>query len=136
MVRRIYEGSVSVASLDYVHTVQDKKTGEYMQAPIAGLDDHIAIAATLAFTLDYPFESPYHGTLAAGAGTTLRQIFDAVRAAYRLIYRGTTPQDLPLVDNKLVDGQYGRAFHVIEDLVIESIDIDEVSARLEIFIGS
>ena len=52
------------------------------------------------------------------------------------MYRGATPQDLPNLENKLVDGDYGRAFHVIEDLVIESIEIDEEAAELIIGIGS
>ncbi len=136
MASSIYEGSVSVARADYSHTVHDNETDKYVELPIDGLDDRVATIATLSFTLDYPFDSPFHGTVVTDAGPTLRQIIEAVRAAYRTMYRGTVAQDLPLAGNKLVTGEYGRAFHVIEDLVIESIDIDEAAARLEIGIGS
>jgi hypothetical protein len=59
-----------------------------------------------------------------------------VRAAYQTMYRGVTIEDVPNLDNKRVRGDYGEALHVIEDLVIETISIDDATGALDISIGS
>jgi hypothetical protein len=51
------------------------------------------------------------------------------------MYEGTTQRDIPKMVNKDVTGPYGRAFHVIRDLVIESIDLCD-DTWLDISIGS
>ncbi|MBP6633603.1 MAG: hypothetical protein KBG28_01125 [Kofleriaceae bacterium] len=135
-MRTLYEGNVSVAASDYTHSQFDQDSEESTEAPIEGLDDRVCALSRLTFTLDYPFDRPYHGEIITDAGPSLRQIIDAIRQAYRTIYRGASQQDIPNLENKLVDGDYGRAFHVIDDLVIESIHLDEETAQLDIGIGS
>lgn len=127
-MRTLYEGSLSVADADYI----DPDT----EAEIENLDKRVTKQPIVGFTLDYPFEKPYEGKIVTDAGATLRQIIDAIRGAYRTMYRGTTVEDIPNLENKRVTGEYGQALHVIEDLVIESIEIDEKTGQLEIFIGS
>lgn len=134
--RTIYEGSVSVADSAYTHTVFDERTDDYVEAPIEGLDERVSTLSRIAFTLDYPFDKPYHGEIISDAGPTLRQIIDGIRKGFRAMYRGASEQDIPNLVNKLVDGDYGRACHVIEDLVIEAIELDEAAASLDIGIGS
>lgn len=88
------------------------------------------------FVLDYPFTTPYQGELVTDAGPSLRQIIDAIRAAYQIMYRGVTIEDVPNLDNKRVRGDFGEAMHVIEDLVIETISIADDTGALDIYIGS
>ena len=130
--RTVYEGSIAVAAADYVHPSDDGDD----DVAIDGLDELVTRAPVLRFTLDYPFEQPYEGTVVGDAGVTLREIIDAVRAGFRRMYRGAVEEDIPDLDNKHVVGDYGQAYHVIDDLVIEQIDLDEDDARLEIAIGS
>ena len=136
MPQTIYEGSVSVAESAYTHPVFNEETDDYVEVPIEGLDERVSTLSRLAFTLDYPFDKPYHGEIVSDAGPTLRQIIDGIRKGFRTMYRGATAQDIPNLANKLVDGDYGRAYHAIEDLVIEAIDLDEETASLDIGIGS
>ena len=130
-MRIVYEGSIAVARDDYLHPDED---GERVE--VEGLDQRVTETPILRFTLDYPFERPYEGSVVSDAGPTLRQIIDAIRVAYRTIYRGTTAEEIPNLDNMHVQGDFGEAFHVIDDLVIERISIDESAGRLDIFIGS
>jgi hypothetical protein len=51
------------------------------------------------------------------------------------MYEGTTQRDIPNMSNKDVTGPYGRASHVIGDLVIEHIDLCD-GRWLDISIGS
>ena len=126
-VRQLYEGSLPVDSDHYV---------DHDEVEVVGLDEVVTPLTMLQFTLDYPFEKPFTGEVRSDAGTTLRQIIDAVRAGYRAVYTGSTSQDHPKLDNKIVDGDYGRGFHEIGDLVIESIGIDDDDGVLDIGIGS
>lgn len=66
---------------------------------------------------------------------TLRRIIDAIRAGFRKMYEGAEVRDIPGMMNKDVRGAYGNAFHVIGDLVVESIELCD-GDRLEISIGS
>jgi len=132
--RTIYDGSIQVSGSDYTHTVE--QGDDYVEAPIEDLDKPVTRRAVLTFTLDYPFERALDGEVRTDGGATLRQIIDAVRATYRTMYQGTTVEDIANLDNKRVRGAYGEAFHVIEDLVIEGIELDDDTGRLEIVIGS
>ncbi len=125
--RQLYEGSLAVDGDDYVDDTE-------LELP--GLDDIVTPLSLLQFQLDYPFEKPFNGEVRSEAGTTLRQIIDAIRAGYRAVYSGSTSQDHPNLDNKIVDGDYGRGFHEIGDLVIEGIAIDDDTGVLDVSIGS
>ncbi len=121
MIRVLYQGSIPVAGNDL---------------DIADPDQRVTRHPILRFRLDYPFERPYDGEVISDAGASLRQIVDAIHAAYRRIYRGTSCEQHPRLDNKRVRGDHGEALHVIEDLVIEQIAVDDETGVLEIFIGS
>ncbi len=133
--RQLYEGSLPVDADDYLHDVFDDG-GLDSQVEVPGLDDIVTPLTVLQFQLDYPFEKPFTGEVRSDGGTTLRQIIDAIRAGFRAMYIGTTSQDIENLDNKLVDGDYGRGVHLIGDLVIENIDIDDDAGILGISIGS
>src|SRR6266568_6923958 len=113
--RLIYEGSIKVDDLDYAHYVE--RDGDYVRVEIDGLDDIVTRAPRLRFTLDYPFEKPCEGTVVGDAGVTLRQIIAAIRTCFRAMYRGAVHEPIPNLHNQRVDGDYGRAFHAIGDLV-------------------
>lgn len=132
--RVIYEGSLTVSGDDYTQTVE--RRGAYVEAEIEDLDKRIAPNPHLRFTLDYPFSKPYQGTVVTDAGASLRQIIDAIRHGFRVMYRGAAHEEIPKLDNQRVDGDYGRAYHAIEDLVIERIDLDEETGELDVEIGS
>ena len=121
-MREIFDGSLEVNGDGY-EDVED-------------LDERVSTAPILRFTLDYPFEREYHGQVITDAGASLRQIIDAIRAGFRTMYRGTTTEDIPNLDNKRVRGDFGQAYHVIGDLVIEAISIDDETGTLDISIGS
>lgn len=133
-MRTIFEGQLAVSSSDYTH--QDEEAGDAVDIEIDDLDTRVTSHAALSFTLDYPFEQPYHGEVRADGGATLRQVIDAIRTAYRELYRNTTVEPIPDLDNMRVRGPYGQALHVIDDLVIESIELDDETGRLEVCIGS
>lgn len=120
--RTVFEGEIAVSGEDY--------------AGLENLDERVTTRAHLRFTLDYPFENPHDGEVRTDGGASLRHIIDAIRSAYRTIYSGTTSEPMEHLDNKRVRGAYGEAFHTIDDLVIESIELDDETGRLEIFIGS
>lgn len=127
----VYEGSIAVNASDYIHPVE--RGDDLVDRPIEGLDRIVSKAPRVEFVLDYPFEKPFRGVVTGEI--TLRRTIDAVRAGFRTMYEGTTQRDIPGMYNKDVTGPYGRAFHVIDDLVIEGIDLcgDDVFA---ISIGS
>ncbi|MCE9579711.1 MAG: hypothetical protein K8W52_41720 [Deltaproteobacteria bacterium] len=120
----IFDGSLDVGAADYA-----SPDG----AMIAGLDDTVSKAPRLDFTLDYPFDKPFTGSVAGAI--TLRRIIDEVRGGFRHMYAGTSQRAVPGMYNKDVRGTYGRAFHVIGDLVIEHIDLCG-DRWLELTIGS
>ena len=132
--RTIYEGSISVAEAGYEHTAY--RDGDYVEEPIAGLDERITLRNRLEFTLDYPFERPCRRVLITDAGATLRNVVDAIREGFRVMYRGASHEPIPNLENVHVHGDYGHAFHAIGDLVIERIDLDEASGELDVQIGS
>lgn len=128
----VFEGSIEVDATTYVHPVAHGDT--YTDEPIPNLDREISKAPRIEFTLDYPFEKPFTSSITGGL--TLRRIIDAVRAGFRHMYEGSTQRDIaPKLENKDVRGEYGRAFHVIGDLVIEHIDLCD-DRWLDISIGS
>ena len=133
-MREIYDGSITVNADGYTHTVE--RGDDWVEVEIEGLDERITRNAILTFELDYPFEKPYEGTIGTDAGARLRQIIDAIRAAYRTMYRGASIEDSPNLVNKRVQGDYGEAIHAIDDLVIEGIAVDDETGELEIIIGS
>jgi hypothetical protein len=129
--KRLYAGSISVDSRAYVHSVRHGDT--YADEAIPGLDRVVSRSSELRFTLDYPFERQFSGVVTGEL--TLRRIIDAVRAGFRTMYQGTTEHEIPGLMNKDVRGPYGKAFHVISDLVIEEIQLCD-GMTLEIMIGS
>jgi hypothetical protein len=133
-LREIYEGSIHVSREDYV---QVEMTDEDLEeVPIPDLDAYVTRKTKLTFTLEYPFERPFHGVVVGNDGITLRMIIDAVRAGFRTMYRGTSVTDIPNLHNKLVDGAYGRACHVIDDLVIALVTLDDERGELDVEIDS
>jgi hypothetical protein len=127
----LYEGSLDVDASNYVQPIA--RGDAWVDAPIPNLDRVVSTAPRIDFTLDYPFEKPFAGSITGNI--TLHRIIDAVRAGFRHMYEGTTQRDIPNMENKDVTGPYGRAFHVIGDLVIERIDLCD-GGRLDISIGS
>ena len=127
----IYDGDIAIDAHNYVQTVM--RGSDEVEEAIPRLDDVVSKAPRIEFTLDYPFEKPFTGSVAGDI--TLRRIVDAVRAGFRHMYEGTTQRDIPKMYNKDVSGPYGRAFHVIGDLVIERIDLCD-DRWLDISIGS
>ncbi len=127
----IYSGSINIDAHDYVQSVVhgDADVAE----PIPDLDRVVSTAPSVDFTLDYPFEKPFRGSVTGQL--TLRRIIDAVRGGFRHMYEGATVRDIPKMYNKDVTGPYGRAFHVIGDLVIEQIDLCN-GQWLDLTIGS
>lgn len=115
----VYDGSVTVNGSDYLHAVA--RGEDYVDETIAGLDRVLTKSTRVRFTLDYPFERPFDGVVMGEI--TLRRTIDAIRSGFRQMYKGTTQSDIPGMHNKDVAGPYGRAFHVIGDLVIERIDL-------------
>jgi hypothetical protein len=115
----VYEGSIQVARSDYLHPVA--RGQDFVDEPIDGLDRVLSKSTRVRFTLDYPFERPFAGVVTGDI--SLRRTIDAIRAGFRTMYEGTTQRDIPGMHNKDVSGPYGRAFHVIDDLVIEGIDL-------------
>jgi hypothetical protein len=113
----IFEGSITVNSSDYRHSVA--RGDDFVDEPIDGLNIALSKSAQVRFTLDYPFERPFAGVVTGDI--TLRRTIDAIRAGFRQMYQGTTQRDIPGTYNKDVTGPYGRAFHVIDDLVIQRI---------------
>jgi len=130
----VYEGSIPVADTAYRHT--DLVDDVYAEVDIPGLDAVVSRAPSLTFTLDYPFDQPFHGRVTGVQGITLRHIIDAVRDAYRHMYEATSVEDIAHLANKAVTGKYGTAVHVIDDLVIERIVLDHRQNTLAIDIGS
>ena len=127
----VYDGSIAVNSSDYVQPVAHGD--DFVDETIEGLDRIVTTSTRVRFTLDYPFERPFTGVIEGEI--TLRRTIDAIRAGFRKMYERTTERDIPGMHNKNVTGPYGQAFHAIEDLVIERIDVcaDE---SLSIAIGS
>jgi hypothetical protein len=133
--RDIYSCCISVEASDFTHPVP--VGDDYEDREIEGLDDLVSTAAELRFTLDYPFDAPYEGRVQAyGDGITLRQVIIAIRQGFRVMYAGASAEDIPGLANKKVEGTYGRAFHVIGDLVIESLAVSDESGTLDVGIGS
>jgi hypothetical protein len=127
----LYEGSIAVNARDYLHPVE--RGDDFIDEPIPALDRVVIASSRVEFTLDYPFEKPFSGVVTGQI--TLRRIIDGIRAGFRTMYEGTTQRDIPGMMNKDVTGRYGRAFHVIDDLVIEGIDFC-ADGSLSISIGS
>ena len=134
MARTLYSGDIAVAASDHRESVL--RDGDCVKVDIEGLDALVTRRTHLGFTLDYPFERSYEGRVIGDGGITLRQIIDAVRHGFRIMYRAASHAPIPNMHNQIVDGDYGRAFHAIEDLAIESIHLDDESGVLEIGIGS
>jgi len=114
--RTVYDGSIDVAANDYTHLVQ--RGDDYVSVPVENLDKVFSTSADVRFTLDYPFEKPFAGTVKGQL--TRRNIIDAIRRGFRTMYEGTSVQDIPGMYNKDVRGPYGRSFHAIDDLVIRT----------------
>ncbi len=116
----MHSGSIQVDANDY--------------GDASGLDRvHSSKAEKVSFTLDYPFEKPFAGTVTAPI--TLRRSVDAIRAGFRKMYDGAAIRDIPGMHNKEVTGPYGQSFHAIGDLVIEGVELCD-DGRLQIAIGS
>jgi hypothetical protein len=133
-MRLLHDGEIAVSDAGYTTSVE--QDDDYVDVEIEGLDERVTSLPVLTFKLDYPFETVYEGKVITDAGASLRQIIDAIRDGFRIMYRGAVSEDTALPGNKRVQGDYGQAFHVIDDLVIESIAIDDETGELDISIGS
>jgi len=132
-----YDGSIEVASDDYLERRVNEEGDDVEGLPIEGLDAVIIEMPYVDFTLEYPFTRPYDGVVDGGPdGITLRQIIDAVRRGSREMYRAAAHQPIARLMNPRVEGRYGTAFHAIDDLVIEGIVLHEEEGRVELLIGS
>lgn len=132
--RTLFEGAIEISRTDYTTSIE--QGDDVVDVAIEGVEERVTSLPILHFTLDYPFERPYQGEVITDAGASLRNIIDAVRAAYRQMYRGASIEPIANLANKRVCGAYGEAVHVIEDLVIESIALEDETGQLDIFIGS
>ncbi|MBZ0232409.1 MAG: hypothetical protein K8M05_08655 [Deltaproteobacteria bacterium] len=132
--RLIFDGQIAVADAEYIHGIEVE--GDDVETELDDLDERVTDRPALQLTLDYPFEKPFHGEVRGEDGVTLRQIIDAIRAAYRTMYEGAVAEPMADLDNMRVRGPYGEALHVIDDLVIESIVLDDEGGRLQVFVGS
>jgi hypothetical protein len=135
MVERVlYRGGLPVAASDYRHLV---RVGDrHREVEIDAMDDVVTHAPSVTFTIDYPFDDWFEGSIDGANGITLREIIGAVRAAVRSMYDTAVVEDMPRLANKKVTGRYGRALHDIEDLMIESISLDEEGRHISLGIGS
>jgi hypothetical protein len=96
----ILEHPLRVDTTDYMH----------LDAPIADLDEIVTDKTELQFTLLYPFEKPFTGTIKTVAGPTRRQVIDALRTGFRTMYAA--------------GGAYGRAHQELNHLFIDRIELD------------
>ncbi len=96
----ILEVPLRVDSADFVH----------LDVPLTELDEVITDEPELKFTLLYPFDKPYAGTIQTGGGATRRQILDAIRAGFRTMYEG---------------GAYGRAHQEIDHMFIDRVELTD-----------
>jgi hypothetical protein len=127
----ISDGLIQVNANDYVQPVE--RGSDFVNEPIPHLDVVVSKQQRIAFTLDYPFERQFEGSVTGDI--TLRRIIDAVRTGFRHMYEGASARKIPNMENVDVTGPYGRAVHGIGDLVIEHIDLCD-DRRLDISIGS
>jgi hypothetical protein len=127
----VYAGSIAVNARDYVHAVE--RGSDYVDEAVSDLDKVLTKSKRIRFTLDYPFEKPFAGSV--DGQITLRRTIDAIRSGFRTMYEGSTEREIPKMMNKDVSGNYGHAFHAIDDLVIERIDLC-ADDSLAISIGS
>jgi hypothetical protein len=134
--RLLYEGSITVSSTDYIHPVYDEAGGDYEEVAIEGLDELVTRRSEITFALDYPFEHTYEAKIVGDNGVTLRQIIDAIRHGFRVMYRGAAHEPIAGMINQRVYGDYGQAMHAIDDLVIEVLELDEATGVLDVGIGS
>jgi hypothetical protein len=108
----ILEVPLRVDTADFVH----------LDAPLTGLDEVVTDEAELKFTLLYPFEKPYAGTIQTGGGASRRQILEAIRAGFRTMYAGTTNEG----------GAYGRAHQELDHLFIDRVELDDGVLAIEV----
>lgn len=138
--RTIFEGSIEVDSDTYLqapdYDLEDSPGFSDDDVPIPDLDVPFTEHTELRFVLDYPFENPLECVASGASGVTLRNVIDAVRDGFRTMYQDTTVEPIANLHNKRVTGAYGEALHVIGDLVIEAIEVDELNGTLEVGIGS
>lgn len=104
----ILDQPLRVDSAEYLHL------GE----PLAKLDETVSSASALTFTLDYPFDKPFSGTVASASPITRRAVIDAIRAAFRTMYAaGET---------------YGRAHQALDHLFIDRVVLDGHALAVEV----
>jgi len=104
----ILDQPLRVDSTEYLHL------GE----PLANLDETVSSASELTFTLDYPFDKPFSGTVAGTSPISRRAVIDAIRAAFRAMYAaGDT---------------YGRAHQALDHLFIDRIVLDGTELAIEV----
>jgi hypothetical protein len=125
----LLEGFVQVNADTFITGVE--RNGDFVDEPIQGLDVVVERARVFRFTLDYPFEKPFEGTIQGDL--TLRKAISAIRAGFRAMYGASTVTPIPGMLNKQATGAYGEAFHDIDDLVIEGLELcDDHTLRVSI----
>ncbi len=105
----ILDKPLRVDSEDFLH----------LGTPIEQLDEVVGAEVELQFSLEYPFEKSYAGTVRGGA--TRRQVIEAVRDAFRTMYAATTEKG----------GPYGRAHQQLDHLFVDRIELVGTDLQIE-----
>ncbi|MCU0698749.1 MAG: hypothetical protein MUC96_19785 [Myxococcaceae bacterium] len=127
--RVVFDGVVNVKDDRFTHVVEQE--GNFFEEPWPDLDVVVARARRFQFTLEYPFEKAFTGELQGEL--TARKAITAIRAGFRTMYGASTVKEIPGMLNKQVTGPYGEAFHALDDLVIEGIEVcDDHTLRVSI----
>lgn len=100
-----------VDSADFLH----------LGVAIEALDEVISSEPELQFSLEYPFEKPYAGTVRAPSGATRRQVIEAIRDGFRTMYAATTAKG----------GPYGRAHQQLDHLFVDRIELSGTELQVE-----
>lgn len=76
----------------------------------------------LSATISYPIKNHYNFKISLSEYPTVNEIIDGIVNAYKIVY--SNPDTFKI---------WG---HCIEDLVIESIELDKKNKRIDLYIGS
>lgn len=87
-------------------------------------------------TLDYPFDEKLVIKMDRPGGYTKDALITVIRDGFDVMYNGAESTPIPGLINVKVEGEFGEAFHCIEDLVIEEILYDDEINEVKVSIGS
>ena len=102
-----------------------------------GNDVLVPPGADATLTLNYPFDEDLVLKLDDPLGYTKDKLIDVVRQGYDIMYNGSISSPISGLLNVTVESkEFGKAFHCIEDLVIEQILYDDEAKEVQVSIGS